>query len=69
MNDPKLLLVDEPTSALNSQRGDAILALLRQLTTDRGLTTVMVTHEHDHLAHADQVTEIVDGRVRQLASW
>lgn len=69
MNDPKLLLVDEPTSALDTERGEAILTLLRTLTTDRGLTTVMVTHEHDHLAHADQVTEIVDGRVRQLASW
>lgn len=69
MNQPSLLLVDEPTSALDSRRGEAILHLLRQLTTDRNLTTVMVTHDTDHLGSADRVTEIVDGRTRQLATW
>ena len=69
MNQPSLLLVDEPTSALDSQRGEAILSLLRQLTIDRNLTTLMVTHNQDHLATADRVTEIVDGRTRQRASW
>ncbi len=69
MNDPSLLLVDEPTSALDSHRGQAVLDLLRQLTVQRHLTTVMVTHNHDHLADADRVTEIVDGRTRQLATW
>lgn len=69
MNNPSLLLVDEPTSALDSERGRAILALLRRLTTERNLTTVMVTHDHDHLADADRVTEIIDGTTRQLASW
>jgi putative ABC transport system ATP-binding protein len=62
MNQPSLLLVDEPTSALDTERGAAILQLLRTLTTDRDLTTVMVTHERDHLAHADHVVEIIDGR-------
>jgi putative ABC transport system ATP-binding protein len=69
MNQPSLLLVDEPTSALDSHRGEAILNLLRQLTTDRSLTTVMVTHNNEHLGSADQVTEIVDGKTRQLANW
>ena len=69
MNQPSLLLVDEPTSALDSQRGEAILSLLRQLTSDRNLTTLMVTHNQDHVATADRVTEIVDGRTRQRASW
>ncbi|MEO6997711.1 MAG: ABC transporter ATP-binding protein, partial [Terracoccus sp.] len=63
-----LLLVDEPTSALDRQRGESILRLIRKLTTDRGLTTVLVTHDHDHLASADEVVEIIDGRTRQLAS-
>ena len=62
MNQPTLLLVDEPTSALDSQRGEAILSLLRRLTIDRDLTTIMVTHNQDHLAAADRVTEIVDGK-------
>ncbi|MEO5982007.1 MAG: ABC transporter ATP-binding protein [Pedococcus sp.] len=68
MNQPSLLLVDEPTSALDSHRGEAVVGLLRQLTVERSLTTVMVTHNQDHVAAADQVTEIVDGRTRQLAS-
>jgi putative ABC transport system ATP-binding protein len=67
MNQPSLLLVDEPTSALDSHRGAAILDLLRQLTSDRGLSTVIVTHNREHLAAADQVTELVDGRARRLA--
>ncbi|WP_068399141.1 ABC transporter ATP-binding protein [Kribbia dieselivorans] len=63
MNDPSLLLVDEPTSALDRARGEAVLDLLRSLTLERGLTTIMVTHDHDHLVAADQVIEIVDGAV------
>ena len=69
MNNPSLLLVDEPSSALDTQRGQAILDLLRRLTTERNLTTVMVTHNHDHLSDADHVTEIIDGKTTQLASW
>ena len=69
MNHPSLLLVDEPTSALDTHRGEEILNLLRRLTTDRSLTTVMVTHNQEHLGSADRVTEIVDGRTRQLANW
>lgn len=69
MNQPSLLLVDEPTSALDSNRGKEILSLLRQLTIERKLTTLMVTHNRDHLSGADRVTEIVDGWTRQLATW
>ncbi|MDN5766544.1 MAG: ABC transporter ATP-binding protein [Humibacillus sp.] len=68
MNEPSLLLVDEPTSALDRERGEAVLRLIRELTTDRGLATVMVTHDHDHLASADEVVEIIDGRTRELAT-
>ena len=63
MNEPALLLVDEPTSSLDSERGRAVLDLLRRLTTERGLTTLMVTHERDHLIAADHAVEIVDGRL------
>lgn len=69
MNQPSLLLVDEPTSALDTHRGEAILNLIRQLTTDRSLTSIMVTHNKQHLGSADRVTEIVDGKTRQLANW
>lgn len=66
MNEPSLLLVDEPTSALDSERGAAVLGLLRRLTLERDVATVMVTHDHDQLAHADDVVEIVDGRAQVL---
>jgi putative ABC transport system ATP-binding protein len=67
MNQPSLLLVDEPTSALDRLRGQTVIDLLRELTTDRNLTTVMVTHNQDHLATADAVIEITDGRIATLA--
>ena len=44
-----------------------LLDLLRELTTDRNLTTVMVTHDHEHLATADAVIELTDGRIATLA--
>ena len=66
MNHPSLLLVDEPTSALDRRSGEAILSLLRQLTLDLDLTTVMVTHDHGHLGAADQLIEMVDGATRHL---
>lgn len=66
MNSPSLLLVDEPTSALDSERGAAVLGLLRRLTLERDVATVMVTHDHEQLAQADEVVEIVDGRAELL---
>ncbi|WP_420036495.1 ABC transporter ATP-binding protein [Streptomyces sp. cg28] len=63
MNDPKVLLVDEPTSALDHDRGAAVLELLAGLTRARGAATVLVTHDRAHLAVADRVVEMVDGRL------
>ncbi|MGH3180147.1 MAG: ABC transporter ATP-binding protein, partial [Streptosporangiaceae bacterium] len=58
------LLVDEPTSALDHERGAAIIDLLTDLTRQRGTATVLVTHDHAHLHRADQIAEVVDGRLR-----
>ncbi|WP_069816092.1 ABC transporter ATP-binding protein [Streptomyces sp. TP-A0874] len=63
MNDPAVLLVDEPTSALDQERGAAVMALLTSLTRQRGTATVLVTHDASHLAAADQVAEVRDGRL------
>ncbi|MGC9499501.1 ABC transporter ATP-binding protein [Streptomyces sp. WG7] len=63
MNDPGVLLVDEPTSALDHERGAAVLGLIGRLTRERGTATVLVTHDHAHLAAADRVTEVHDGRL------
>ncbi|AQS71302.1 ABC transporter ATP-binding protein [Streptomyces pactum] len=63
MNDPGVLLVDEPTSALDHERGAAVIGLITRLTRERGTATVLVTHDHAHLAVADRVTEVHDGRL------
>jgi putative ABC transport system ATP-binding protein len=63
MNDPGVLLVDEPTSALDHERGAAVVGLITRLTHERGTATVLVTHDHAHLAAADRVTEVRDGRL------
>jgi len=63
MGDPKLLLVDEPTSALDHERGVGIVDLLRTLTTERRLGTLLVTHDLATLAEQDEVVRLVDGRI------
>ncbi|TQM96146.1 putative ABC transport system ATP-binding protein [Ornithinimicrobium humiphilum] len=62
-NHPGLLLVDEPTAALDRQRSQDIVALLAAQAKERGVATVMVTHDHDVLHHVDRVMEMVDGRL------
>ncbi|WP_329474771.1 ABC transporter ATP-binding protein [Kribbella sp. NBC_01484] len=63
MNDPRLLLVDEPTSALDHERGAAVIDLITRLTHDHFTATVLVTHDRTHLTAADQITEVIDGRL------
>lgn len=63
MNDPAVLLVDEPTSALDHERGAAVIDLITDLTVQRATATVLVTHDRSHLAAADRVAEVHDGRL------
>ncbi|MFI6131505.1 ABC transporter ATP-binding protein [Micromonospora sp. NPDC051141] len=63
MNDPVVLLVDEPTSALDHERGAAVIDLIGRLTRERGTATVLVTHDRDHLAAADRIMAMRDGRL------
>ncbi|WP_137992460.1 ABC transporter ATP-binding protein [Streptomyces vilmorinianum] len=67
MNEPSVLLVDEPTSALDHERGAAIVELLAGLTRDRGTATVLVTHDHTHLARASTTVLVHDGHVSERA--
>jgi macrolide transport system ATP-binding/permease protein len=61
VNDPRLLLADEPTGALDSRTADEILGILRQLH-DLGATIVMVTHDPEVSAAASRVIQIRDGK-------
>ena len=58
---PSLLLVDEPTAALDRARSHEVVQLLAQETRQRPVATVMVTHDHDVLEHCDSVYEMIDG--------
>jgi putative ABC transport system ATP-binding protein len=66
--DPKIVLADEPTASLDSKRTGEVLALLRELCTERGTVTVLVTHDERAASFADQVYELRDGRLRPFAA-
>lgn len=61
MNDPDLLLVDEPTAALDAENAARITGLISQVTRDTGTATLYVTHDVSQLDAADRVVHMVDG--------
>jgi putative ABC transport system ATP-binding protein len=60
---PRLLLADEPTGSLDTQRGREVLELLRELCRERGVAVVLVSHDPMAAAYADQVFGLRDGRL------
>lgn len=60
---PQILLVDEPTAALDRQRSQDVVGLLAREAHEHGVATVMVTHDHAVLHHCDRVLEMADGRL------
>lgn len=62
--DPEIIMADEPTAALDSQSGHAVIALLRQLAKQGDRTVVMVTHDPRILDAADQVAYLEDGMLQ-----
>ena len=63
VNVPSLLLVDEPTAALDRRRSHEVVQLLADRAHSSGVAVVMVTHDRDVLEHCDRVVEMVDGRL------
>jgi putative ABC transport system ATP-binding protein len=62
-SEPALVLADEPTANLDQVTGRALVALMRELNRERGVTFVFSTHDPMVLEHADRVVRIVDGAV------
>jgi putative ABC transport system ATP-binding protein len=62
VNQPSIILADEPTGNLDSKTGDEIMALFEKLHA-QGNTIVLVTHEHDVAEHAHRIVHIKDGKV------
>ncbi len=61
--EPKLILADEPTGALDSKMGNEILKFFRELNKDLGITIVMITHEFDIAKYAERLIHIRDGKI------
>jgi len=62
-NEPRVLLADEPTGALDSRNGQRLLDLLDELQRGSGMTLVVVTHDPDIARRADRVLHMLDGRI------
>jgi len=60
---PTVLLADEPTGNLDTQRSREIMELLKVLNRDKGLTILLVTHEAEMASYAKRIVHFVDGRV------
>jgi putative ABC transport system ATP-binding protein len=68
INEPKIVLADEPTGNLDSKSSDNVLAMLRQLNQDLGQTIVMITHNPDAAAVGHRVIHMRDGLVVDSAA-
>jgi putative ABC transport system ATP-binding protein len=66
VTEPELLLADEPTGNLDTQRSIEIMELLTGLNRDRGITVIMVTHEQDIAAFARRRVHFRDGCVEGI---
>jgi putative ABC transport system ATP-binding protein len=63
VNDPELILADEPTGNLDSRTSIEIMELLQRLNRERGLTIVLITHERDIAEYARRTVTMRDGRI------
>jgi ABC-type lipoprotein export system ATPase subunit len=63
VNEPELLLADEPTGNLDSHTGGEIIALLKSLRAEKRSTLVIATHDAAVAAHAERVVQLVDGQI------
>ena len=63
VNEPRVVLADEPTGNLDSETGDEIVSLVRSLSADRGQTVVLITHDPRVAARASRIVRLSDGRI------
>lgn len=66
VNEPAILLADEPTGNLDLKTGSDIIALLKEMSTERGVTVITATHDHKMLSNSDRVVWIRDGSIERI---
>jgi len=65
VNEPKILLADEPTGNLDSNTGEQIMELLTRLNKERGITLLLVTHDLKTAGYADRMLRMRDGQIAE----
>jgi putative ABC transport system ATP-binding protein len=65
VNDPAIILADEPTGALDTRTSEEIMAIFQRLNREQGMTVIFVTHEPDIARHTRRILHIRDGRISQ----
>ncbi len=66
VNNPQIILADEPTGNLDSSTGAEVMNLLRELNAERGVTLIIVTHDPDVAAYADRIVHLKDGQISKI---
>lgn len=63
VNDPSIILADEPTGNLDTKTGEIVLATFKKLNKEEGRTIILITHEPEIAAHADRIIHVRDGKI------
>ena len=63
IHNPSLILADEPTGNLDSKTGEEVMALLKALNREQGITLIVVTHDEEVAAYADRIVKLRDGHI------
>jgi len=66
VNNPQLILADEPTGNLDSSTGDEVMRLLRKLNVESSVTLIVVTHDPEVAAYADRIVNLRDGGIEKI---
>jgi putative ABC transport system ATP-binding protein len=68
VNNPRIILADEPTGALDTKTGEEIMGIFERLNRERGITVILVTHEHDVARHAERIIHMRDGQIADVTA-